>query len=168
MCCGSQQPASLSLKLAATPPAERERQAFFGALEMPTDIRAFFDTYRDAFNRLDGEAIARQYAVPSGIASDSGYTHWPSFEPIRENMVALCSLYSAGGYVTARFEPTAFLAQGEAFAIADLQWHIDRSADQEPWVFNTTYNLIRTGAGWRVLLCTAYSEKKLNAHAAAP
>ena len=135
---------------------------------MPREIRAFFEAYRDAFNRLDGEAIARLYAVPSGIASNSGYTHWSSFEPIRENMVALCSHYSAGGYVTAGFEPTAFLAQGEDFAIADLQWHIERSAEQEPWRFNTTYNLIRTGEGWRVLLCTAYSEKKLNVRAEAP
>ncbi len=130
---------------------------------MTTEIRAFFETYRDAFDALDGEAVARLYAVPSGIASDTGYEHWPTFEPIRENMVALCQLYKENGYLNARFEPERFIEQGEQYAIADVRWHIERSNGQLPWQFNTTYNLIRTSEGWRVLLCTAYSERRLNA-----
>ena len=129
---------------------------------MPEDIRAFFEQYRDAFDRLDGEAVARLFAVPSGIASDSHYTHWPGFEPIRENMVALCRQYRQNGYASAAFTPVAFLAQGEHFCVADISWNISRTANQEPWRFNTTYNLMRTSDGWRVLLCTAYSEKKLH------
>ncbi len=130
---------------------------------MTTEIRAFFEAYRNAFDALDGEAVARLYAVPSGIASDTGYEHWPAFEPIRENMVALCQLYKANGYLNARFEPERFIEQGEQYAIADVRWHIERSNSQPAWQFNTTYNLIRTGEGWRVLLCTAYSERRLNA-----
>jgi hypothetical protein len=132
---------------------------------MPAEIRAFFEQYRRAFDCLDGDAVARLFAVPSGIASDSGYTHWPAFEPIRENMVALCTLYRENGFVSATFEPVTFISQGEDFAVADISWNIERSGRQEPWRFNTTYNLMRTSEGWRVLLCTAYSEKKLNAWA---
>jgi len=130
---------------------------------MPAEIRAFFERYRDAFDWLDGEAVARLYAVPSGIASEDRYTPWPTFESIRENMAALCALYKENGYSSATFEPVAFLAQGENFAIADVSWNIERSGRREPWRFNTTYNLMRTSEGWRVVLCTAYSEKKLNA-----
>jgi hypothetical protein len=107
--------------------------------------------------------VARLFAVPSGIASDSGYTHWSTFEPIRANMVALCELYRENGYASATFEPVTFLAQGENYAVADISWNIERSGQREPWRFNTTYNLMRTAEGWRVLLCTAYSERKLNA-----
>lgn len=127
---------------------------------MPAAIRAFFDRYRDAFDRLDGEAVARLYAVPSGIASDTGYTHWPAFEPIRDNMVALCALYRGNGYAGARYTPGTYLPQGEDFALADIAWEIDWS-DKPSSRFNTTYNLMRTADGWRVLLCTAYSEKRL-------
>ncbi|MFN7211990.1 MAG: hypothetical protein ACK5US_03495 [Lysobacteraceae bacterium] len=130
---------------------------------MTADLRQFFDTYRDAFNRLDGEAVARLYAIPSGIASDTGYEHWTAFDPIRDNMVALCRLYRDHGFVQARFEPGTFIAQGVQYAVADLHWHIARAGDSPPWVFSTTYNLIRTVDGWRVLLCTAYSEERLNA-----
>jgi hypothetical protein len=130
---------------------------------MTADIREFFEQYSAAFNRLDGEAVARLFAVPSGIASDKGYTHWSSYEPVRNNMVALCELYRANGFSSAKFEEASFLAQGENCAVADLAWQIDRTDGQAPWHFNTTYSLIRTVEGWRVLLCTAYDEKRLDA-----
>ena len=129
---------------------------------MPSEIRAFFESYRAAFNALDGDAVARLYAVPSGIADDTGYEHWPTYEPIRKNMVALCELYREDGYVSAEFEPVGFIAQGEHFGVVDLAWKIQWHG-KEPSRFNTTYNVMRTGEGWRVLLCTAYSEQRLGA-----
>jgi len=132
---------------------------------MPPDIQRFFEQYRDAFNALDGEAVARLYAVPSGIAQDARYTHWAEFAPIRDNMVALCTLYRDRGYAAARFETGNFLPQGEDFAIADLVWTIEWTGGAKPWQFRTTYNLMRTGQGWRVLLCTAYSEVALHRNA---
>lgn len=129
---------------------------------MPADIQQFFERYRAAFDSLDGEAIASLYAVPSGIAQERRYTHWQAFEPIRDNMVALCALYRERGYAGAEFEPGAFLRQGDDHAVADLRWQIKWSTGAAPWQFNTTYNLVRTEQGWRVLLCTAYSEAQLH------
>ncbi len=128
---------------------------------MPKDLLDFFDTYRDAFNSLEGNAIAELYAVPSGIAQGGVYTHWPDRAPIASNMNALCKLYLEKGYVDASFEEAAYLAQGDQYAIVDLRWRIDWCQEQEPWQFNTTYNVVRTEQGWRVLLCTAYTEDKL-------
>ena len=76
-------------------------------------------------------------------------------------MRALCDLYRQKGYVKAEFEPVAYINQGEQYAVTDLRWRIEWNKDQAPWHFNTTYNLVRTGAGWQVLLCTAYTEEKL-------
>jgi len=129
---------------------------------MPADIIAFFDRYRDAFNSLDGSAVADLYAVPSAIAQGGEFTYWPAREPIQVNMDELCSVYRERGYAGATYLPVAHVAQGERYAIADLQWRIDWTNGQEPWVFRTTYNLVRTESGWRVLVCTAYSEDKLH------
>lgn len=129
---------------------------------MTADIREFFEQYRDAFNRLDGAAVAQLYAEPSGIASDKGYTHWPTREPIQQNMVALCEVYRINGFASAHFEESAFFAQSDMYAVADLFWTIDRINGLAPWTFHTTYNLIRTAQGWKVLLCTAYEEQRLN------
>ena len=129
---------------------------------MPAEIRAFLESYRASFNALDGDAVARLYAVPSGIASNTGYTHWPALDPIRQNMMALCRLYQENGFVSAQFELMTFISQGEDFGVADLAWQI-QWREKEPSRFGTTYNLMKTVDGWRVLLCTAYSEEKLNA-----
>ncbi|MCZ8032709.1 MAG: hypothetical protein O9339_18485 [Rubrivivax sp.] len=128
---------------------------------MPREIRAFFEWYRDAFNDLDGRAVAELYAEPSGIAQDAVYTHWASKAPVVENMVTLCQLYREKGFVRADFEPGQYIEQGSHHAVADVQWRINWSEGQEPWLFQTTYNLQRTEQGWRVLLCTAYSEPAL-------
>ena len=128
---------------------------------MTTEIQRFFDAYAEGFNALDGAAVAALYAVPSGIADESGYTHWPSAEAVCDNMVALCDLYRAKGFIEATCDPAAFLPQGENFAVVDLAWTIRWSAGQAPSRFNTSYNLMRTPDGWRVLLCTAYGERRL-------
>lgn len=125
---------------------------------MPQDITAFFERYRDAFNRLDGEAVAGLYAEPSGIAQDGRYTHWPSRPLVAKNMVALCEHYRARGFEKAEFEVGQVIDQGEQFAIADVHWRIHWARGQAPWDFGTTYNLVRGDEGWKVLLCTAYSE----------
>ncbi|MBE0547141.1 MAG: DUF4440 domain-containing protein [Rubrivivax sp.] len=128
---------------------------------MPKDLRQFFETYRDAFNSLQGDAVAELYAEPSGIAQGGVYAHWPSRAPVAENMNALCDLYRKKGYAKADFEPVACINQGDQYAVADLRWRIEWNDGQEPWQFNTTYNMVRTPQGWRVLLCTAYTEDTL-------
>ena len=130
---------------------------------MLRDVTDFFEQYRDAFNSLDGDAIANLFCVPSGIVSDSGLTAWQSRESIAENMIALCALYRANGYKQAHFQASHLISQGADFAVADVAWTIEREAGAEPWHFHTTYNLRRMAEGWRVVLCTAYEEKRLNA-----
>ena len=130
---------------------------------MPRDIMEFLEQYRSAFDRLDGAAVAELYCVPSAIVSDHGLTTWQSREPIAENMVALCKLYRENGYNQAQFQPLHFISQGDDFAVVDVEWTIERKANVDPWRFRTTYNLRRGAEGWRVLLCTAYEEKRLNA-----
>jgi hypothetical protein len=129
---------------------------------MHQEVTAFFKSYRDAFNALNGRAVAELYAEPSGIAQDGVYTHWSSRAVVEQNMNALCELYQKRGFVRAEFAPGQFLDQGPHHAIADLLWRIEWAGEQAPWQFNTSYNLVRTGKGWRVLLCTAYTETILS------
>lgn len=130
---------------------------------MITEIQQFLNRYCDAFNSLNGESIAKLYAIPSGIVFGKEYTHWPTFNHIAENMAALCKQYEEHGFCSASYELATFFRQGEHSVVADLSWTIKRTSGLEPWCFNTTYNLLHTSEGWRVLLCTAYEEKSLNA-----
>jgi hypothetical protein len=124
------------------------------------DIELFFSQYCAAFNLLDGERIAQFYALPSGLAQNCQYIHWRDFDAVKSNMLDLCHFYTANAYKKATFIISSMIKQGANHAIAHLYWTIER-ADLAPWTFHTSYNLIYTEQGWRILLCTAYEEFSL-------
>ncbi len=125
---------------------------------IPAHILAFCDQYRDAFNQLDGDAVAQLYALPSGIAASHASTHWSTREPIAENMRQLCAIYRRDGFQSVSYAVRHYVDQGPEFALVDLAWRIERDENLAPVCFNTTYQLRKIDEEWRVLLCTAYSE----------
>jgi hypothetical protein len=131
-------------------------------LVLPTELRTFFELYAAAFNALDDHAIASLYAEPSAIAQGGTFTCWPTRADVHRNMAALCKLYQGRGFQSTAWEPAAYLRQGSSYAVVDLRWHIRWHEPAAPWTFNTTYNLTRGAAGWRIFLCTAYDEDKLH------
>lgn len=128
------------------------------------DVQAFFDRYQDAFNRLDGDAVADLWHVPSGIADSHGaadggrLTWWPEAAPMRANHRALCAHYRQAGYGAARFTIDQVVPLGPDHAFARLQWTLTRADGSLLQRFGTGYQLLRTAQGPRVLLCTAYQE----------
>lgn len=128
------------------------------ASAVPPSVERFFDAYRNAFDRLDGDAVASLYHVPSGIVSGRSYVHWPDAASIRANMVALCEHYRSQGYRSAHYRVCRALELGPDAVVVDIEWTIERTNDQEAWQFRTAYNLVRSIEGWQVLHCTAYEE----------
>ena len=133
---------------------------------MPPEIHNFFDSYRDAFNLLSGARVAAHYAEPSAIAQGGVFTLWSTRREVEANMNDLCEQYTARGFVGTSYRPRPFIVQGDGYVVADLLWRIEWR-DEAPWEFGTTYNLVRSPQGWRVLLCTAYQEDQLQAARAA-
>jgi hypothetical protein len=128
---------------------------------MTAEVQAFFEAYRDAFRALDGAAVARCYAEPSGIDQDGVYTHWVNRAAVQANMDALCQLYRERGLSGVDVELRQVLPLGGHALFADLHWRIDWASGEAPWHFGTAYHLMRTPEGWKVLLCTAYAEAAL-------
>lgn len=133
---------------------------------MTPDLQAFLDAYRDAFNRLDGDAVAALYAEPSGISQGGHHTHWPDRTAVAANMRALCTQYREQGFVRAVFEPRLTLPLGDHDALVEVDWRIERAA-APPWRFATAYHLTRGTAGWQVRLCIAHEEVQARSGAAA-
>jgi len=128
---------------------------------MTAEIRSFFESYRDAFNLLDAEGVTGHYAFPCMIAHASGQGLFTGSAALLDNNTVLCRQYREGGYEEADFEEHSFIGQGGNFAIADLRWTIRRHAGNEPWRFRTSYNLRRDDGEWKILMVTAYEEKRL-------
>ena len=129
---------------------------------MPTEIKQFFDNYRDAFNRLDGRGVSAHYHVPSMISSSASEGLFVDVDALIANNTALCEIYRDNGFVRADYAENTAIRQGDDFFLADFSWTIqwrDKPAQQ----FNTTYQLVKRGAenrAWKIEHVTAYSEKQ--------
>ena len=132
-----------------------------------TETQQFLETYRDAFNRLDGHAVADLWHVCSGI-TDSGagggetssarLTWWPDDAPMRANHVALCEVYRQADYGRADFVIEAQVPLGKAHAFAHVHWTLQRRDGSLLQHFHTGYQLMCTAQGPRVLLAVAHQE----------
>jgi hypothetical protein len=134
---------------------------------------AFFEAYREAFNRLDGEAVADLWHSSSGITdSDAdGQAHltwWSNDAPMRANHRALCDLYRLGGYGRADFVIEQHVPMGSNHAFAHLRWTLQRDDGSLMQQFHTGYQLMRTARGPQVLLAVAHQERlsEMTRHAA--
>jgi ketosteroid isomerase-like protein len=126
---------------------------------MPAEIRQFLESYRDAFNRLDGRAVSAHYDLPAMIVHAGGNGVFIDAAALEANNQALCDQYAGDGFVRADFEPQAFVAQGSDFCVADVAWKIT-CAGKPPRQFNTSYALARRAGAWKVACVTAYEEPR--------
>ena len=142
------------------------------------ETQHFFEAYRDAFNRLDGDAVADLWHSASGIADGGGaggadglarLTWWPEDAPMRANHRALCDVYRRADYGRADFRITQHVPMGAHHAFAHLHWTLTRRDGSLLQQFHTGYQLLRTAAGPRVLLAVAHQENlsEMKPHAAA-
>ncbi len=136
------------------------------------ETQAFFEAYREAFNRLDGDAVADLWHSASGItdslAGCGRITWWPQDAPMRANHHALCELYRNNGYHHADFQIEQHLPLGPQHAFAHLHWTLKRADGSVLQQFHTGYQLMRTAAGPKVLLAVAHQEdiQEMKHHAA--
>jgi membrane-bound lytic murein transglycosylase MltF len=134
----------------------------------------FFAHYRDIFNRLDGDAVADTWHVPSSIADAHGaggtarVTTYADDASLRANMHALCDVYRRNGFARAEFELIDHIALGAQHAFAHVHWTLRRADGSELQSFRTGYQLACTTTGVRALMAVAYQEdlKTMAPHAA--
>lgn len=136
------------------------------------ETEAFFERYRDAFNAGDGDAVADLWHTPSAISDSregvARVTWWSEDAPMRANMRALCDVYRSAGGHRWSFDLIDHIELGTNHAFAQIGWTMHRLDGEVMQSFATGYQLLRTAAGPRALMCTAYQEEfsELKPHAA--
>jgi len=128
---------------------------------MPSELHAFFDAYRDAFNQLDSPAVSAFYQVPAMISSQSGPGLFTDMASLTANNEKLCEIYRNSGFLRTEYRECASISQNQHFYVVDLEWSIHR-AQQPPQIFNTTYQLVRRdeNSAWKIEHVAAYSEQR--------
>ncbi len=126
---------------------------------MPADLHAFFDSYRNAFNRLDGRAVSAHYDCPAMIVDSGGNSVYLDAAALDANNLALCAHYEKDAFVRTDFAERNCLTLGDQFCVVDLAWTITRK-DRSPQQFNTAYSLAKRDGHWKVAAVTAYEERR--------
>ncbi len=138
------------------------------------EVQSFFESYRVAFNRLDGDGVAGLWHTPSGIthrakgADHAALTTWTELAPMCANMRALCDAYRNNGYDHAEFTLDRCETMGDHHAFAVISWTLFRADGSTLQQFKTGYNLMRTADGPKVILVTQFEENidEMKHHAA--
>ncbi len=122
------------------------------------DIEAFFSAYADAFNDLNGDAVAAHWATPCGISQADQVTWWTDHADMLANHRALCEVYREAGF--AHCEPVLADVQllGGFDAFVRVRWTLTKADATLLQRFETGYHLKRLGGSLKVLLCTAFDE----------
>lgn len=122
---------------------------------MPESLHQFFDSYRDAWNSLYGEAIAAHYAIPTHILDGDGYAEYPSQEDLIDKFSANCAAFAALGYAGSRYSESSCIKSGEMGASVDLAWEVDMAEGVR--AFGTTYTCLELNGQWQIVCAIAYA-----------
>lgn len=122
---------------------------------MPESLHQFFDSYRDAWNSLNGEAIATHYAASTNILDGDGYAVYASYKDLVEKFSANCAAFAALGYTGSRYAEEACIKSGETGVTVDLAWQADLAEGVRS--FGTTYTCLELNGQWQIVCAIAYA-----------
>ena len=119
---------------------------------MPS-ISDFFDSYRQAFERFDVDAIADHFTFPLQVAGDSEPVDLrcvESRDEWLETLTMLIDLYKGFGVTTATVLESTVTTLSDRIAHAAMHWSLRDGSDQEVYDFKGVYTLVAVGGDLRV------------------
>ena len=122
------------------------------------EIVRYFEGYARAYDAFDAEAIAAHFAIPSHILhADRGSAGFTTRAALLANMERLNAINREARYGRATFAPPRVCAFAPTLVQATLPWIIHDADGAVLWRFTCTYNLFRSDAGWKIVLCTNHA-----------
>jgi len=125
---------------------------------LAAEIVRYFEGYARAYDAFDAEAIAAHFAVPSYILhADRGSAGFTTREALVANMERINTINREARFGRATFAPPRVSAFASTLVQATLSWIIHDVDGAALWRFTCTYNLFRSDAGWKIVLCTNHA-----------
>lgn len=114
----------------------------------------FFDSYLDAFGRMDPAAVAGHFAFPLHMTSDGdevGLTSVPDEATWRDEIARLVSFYGDIGVVTARMLAADSVELSPRVEHAVIHWQLEDAAGGDLYDFHAVYTLADAGGETRIV-----------------
>lgn len=119
------------------------------------EIRDFFKRYNDAFLAIDGNRIAALYYMPTLTMRGDGSIHClQSREELARFFQGVADGYYRDGWRGGDFKDLQVTPIGGRSALATLGWEMRRADGSLIREWRQSYNLVRIGSGWQILVST--------------
>ena len=121
--------------------------------DLQTQVNAFFDSYRGAFERQDAAAIADHFAYPGLVTSDAGEI---SLVPITnrqewiDRLEQLLGMYRAIAVSSARVLDLTLSEISPRLAQAHLHWALHNAAGELLYDFEAIYTVAQSGGAFHI------------------
>jgi hypothetical protein len=121
------------------------------------DVAAFLESYRAAFERLDGTAIAAHFAYPCHVTGDAGGEDaiTPAVFPDQQSWLPqierLLGMYRAIGFSGAGILDLATGELSPRLAQATVHWELHDGAGRPLYDFQAAYTLAEIGRALRIV-----------------
>ena len=121
--------------------------------DLQTSVRAFFDSYRAAFERQDAAAIADHFAYPAHVTSDTGeivlvpITNRPEWISKVEQLLGM---YRAIGVGSAHVLDLMLTEISPRLLQAKINWALQTAAGEPLYDFEAIYTLAHTAGAFHI------------------
>jgi hypothetical protein len=130
-----------------------ERRIYMTSTDAAETIRAFFESYRRAFERFDASAIADHFVFPGHITADSkeiGLTSVTDRPAWIGQLDRLLGMYRAIDVASARVVELMITELSPRLFQAIVHWALDDRAGRRLYDFEAAYTLAEVGDALRI------------------
>jgi hypothetical protein len=125
------------------------------ATRLVDEVRAFLELYTREFDSADGPRIAKLYYAPCVTIRGDGSIHcFQSDEELTRFFQGVADTYRRDGYRSGRFSNLEVVPIGGRSALVSVDWELLRADESVIRKWRQSYNLVRTGSGWQILVST--------------
>ncbi len=122
---------------------------------LATEVKAFFVQYNEVFATFDGKQVAALYYMPTvTMRGDGSIECLRSQEDLAAFFQGVIDTYRNDGYAGSNPKNLEILPIGDLSALATMDWEMLRQDGSLIRTWRQSYNVIRTPAGWRILVST--------------
>jgi hypothetical protein len=119
------------------------------------ELSLFFEQYNQAFASIDGERIAALYHAPTVTMRADGSIHClQAREELARFFRGVAESYRREGYRNGRFKNLQIVPIGGRSALATMDWELLRGDGSVIRQWRQSYNIVRVGTAWRILVST--------------
>lgn len=119
-----------------------------------SEFESFFASYAETYMASDVASISEVYEAPFLAVREGHAIHLPDRAAVRDHLAGLMAAYRNAGAARADIAEIDAKSLGRSSAVITVHWNVLDSAGSMVRDLRTTYHVLRTDKGFRILSYT--------------